>query len=334
MAQVLLGLAIALTILGCGTTGVGALTVGPTNWRSSITSVTPVDEDIAIEVIDGGDALRLTAQSGHRVGILGYQGEPYLQLTDDGRVEANLRSPTWWANLDGSGTGPVPESATPDADPEWTTIASGNSVLWHDHRVHAMPGVTDALEWKVLVTVDDLPVEIRGRLARLPSPSTLPEVILAIICVGIVVSMGFRWAWSVSLGATIMASTLAMLVAVSMWTATPKGFSHPWTMIFTALASVVLGVAAVLLRRSAPRRRLLAIAGALASLAWWIALMFPSFTAAFIPSSLPASVVRSSLALVAGAVVGVTIIVIITGGFTDTVRTAQADATDRTGAPA
>lgn len=324
------GLGIAIAILVCGATSAGALTVRPTDWKSSVTSISPNNENISIDVIEGGEALRLTAQPGHRVGILGYQGEPYLRLTDDGRVQANLRSPTWWANLDGTGTGRVPDDATPEAEPEWSTIATGDSVLWHDHRTHAMQGVTEERDWTLLLSVDDQPIEVRGRLSRLPSHSPLPEFVLAVVCAAIVVALGFKQAWSASLGATMVASALALLVAVGSWTATPSGFSHPLPTVLTALASVALALVSVILRHSTRRRRLLATSATLAFLAWWVALMYPAITSAFVPSSLPEVVVRLSIALVAGAVVGVAIVVIITGGFTDLAQPGQADAADRT----
>ncbi len=319
-----------MAILVGGATGADAFSVRPTDWTSSITSITPSNANISIDVIEGGEALRLTAQPDHRVVLLGYQSEPYLRLTDDGSVQANLRSPTWWANLDGTGTGRVPDDATADAEPEWSTIATGGSVLWHDHRIHAMQGVTEDRDWTLLLSVDDQPIEVRGRLTRLPSHSPLPELVLAIICAGAVVALGFKNAWSTSLGATVVASALALLVAVGSWTATPNGFSYPWLMVLTALASVALGLVGIVLRHSTRRRRLPAITGTLAFLAWWVALMYPAVTAAFVPSSLPEVVVRYSIALVAGAVVGVAIIVIITGGFTDITQPTQAEATDRT----
>jgi hypothetical protein len=59
--------------------------------------------------------------------------------------------------------------------------------------------------------------------------------------------------------------------------------------------------------------------GAVASLAWWVALNFASLTAVFIPNSLDAAIVRFTVGLGLGIVVGVAVTIIVSGGFTDDV---------------
>jgi hypothetical protein len=58
--------------------------------------------------------------------------------------------------------------------------------------------------------------------------------------------------------------------------------------------------------------------GAVAALAWWVALNFSSLTAVFIPNSLDAAIVRFTVGLGLGIVVGVAVTIIVSGGFTDT----------------
>jgi hypothetical protein len=57
--------------------------------------------------------------------------------------------------------------------------------------------------------------------------------------------------------------------------------------------------------------------GAVAALAWWVALNFASLTAVFIPNSLDAAIVRFTVGLELGIVVGIAVTIIVSGGFTD-----------------
>jgi hypothetical protein len=59
--------------------------------------------------------------------------------------------------------------------------------------------------------------------------------------------------------------------------------------------------------------------GAVAALAWWVALNFASLTAVFIPNSLDAAIVRFTVGLGLGIVVGIAVTIIVSGGFTDDV---------------
>jgi hypothetical protein len=54
-------------------------------------------------------------------------------------------------------------------------------------------------------------------------------------------------------------------------------------------------------------------------LAWWVALNFASLTAVFIPNSLDAAIVRFTVGLGLGIVVGIAVTIIVSGGFTDDV---------------
>lgn len=323
--RLLVGVCCLLGVIGISATSAGAFSLAPTNWSSSITSIVPSDDAVAIEVIDGGDAMRLTARLGHVVVIPGYRNEPYLRITATGEVDANLRSPTWWANSTSTGTGDILESADPTAEPEWSRVGDDGSVLWHDHRVHAMPGVTGDTDWSVLVTVDDLPVVVRGRLTKLPSHTPIAELVLAIVAAAGVLVFGNRSAWRTVRLATISASVLAMFVAIGGWTATPTGFDPPRAaMVATGLA-VVFALASTLVRRTSRRLRSLFVIGSIAALGWWIALMVPSITAAVVPNSFSPILVRSILAIVGGVVVGVAIVVVMTGGFSDTDEGDQAE---------
>ena len=328
LRRLIVGLGCAIFVVGFGATTASAFSLSPTNWTSTINSIIPANEAVSVEVINGGDAMRLTAQSGHVVLVPGYRNEPYLRIGANGEVEANLRSPTWWANRTSSGTGDIPESADPGAEPEWSLFATDGSVIWHDHRIHAMPGVTGDTDWTVLVTVDDFPLVIQGRLTKLSSHSPIAELLIAIVVVGGVVALGLRSALRTTMGAVLGASTLAMIIAIGGWTATPSGFRAPTTLLLAAALALLFALACVLTRNASRRLQVVTTLASIAALGWWTALMVPAVTAAFVPNSFGATVVRSVIAIAAGVVVGVAIVVVMTGGFSDTDQATQAETAD------
>lgn len=313
-------------------TSAEALSVQATDWSSSITSLSPSTEAVSIEVVAGGEAVRLTAQPGHTVVVLGYQNEPYLRITTEGEVQANDRSPTFWANQSATRTGSVPATADTNAEPEWTTIATDGSTLWHDHRAHAMPGIATATHWTILLTVDGVPVIVRGELTRAPTHAPLLEIILAILSSALVVVLGFRWAWRTSTLALLVGSVLSLIVSVGGWFSTPTGFLHPWLHLLVATLAAVLAVGSSLLSQVSSRLRVMVLLAATAALAWWVALNLPALTAAFVPNSLSASIVRFVIAFDSGIVVGVAVIIVVSGGFTDLPTQNQAVVGNESGA--
>lgn len=324
LRRVAVVLTIATAIVCATATAASSLSLHPTDWESSIISVAPATDVVDIEVLNGGEAMLLTVQPGHSALIVGYRNEPYLRITPDGEVQANLKSPTWWANKTGTGTGAIPDSADPAAEPEWSTIGTNGSAAWHDHRIHAMPGVTDGTDWTVLVSVDDMPLVVRGRLTKLPSHAPIVELLLAIIAAAVVVLLGFRWAWTTSSAATLLGAALALIVAIGAWTATPAGFTHPWLALLAAVLAAVFAVTCFMVRNATRRVRVAAMVSAVAALAWWVALNFSALTAVFIPNSLSAGVVRLSVGLAMGIVVGVAVVIVVSGGFTETSSPRQA----------
>lgn len=323
--RLVVGLACTVAVVGLNATNAGAFSLSPTNWTSSIDSIVPANDAVSVEVINGGDAMRLTAQPGHVVVIPGYRNEPYLRIAANGEVDANLRSPTWWANRTSSGTGDIPESADPNAEPEWSNIANNGTVIWHDHRIHAMPGVTGDTDWTVLVSVDDFPLVVRGRLTKLPSHTPIVELLVTIVVVVSVVALGLRSALRTTMGAALGASILALFVAIGGWTATPNGFRAPTTPLLAAALALLFAVACVLSRNASRRLQVVTALASIAALGWWTALMIPAVTAAFVPNSFGATLIRPVIAIAAGVVVGVAIIVVMTGGFSDTDSHAHAE---------
>jgi len=310
-------LTLSVAIVCAHATTASSLSLHPTDWQSTIISIAPSTDAVAIDVLNGGEAIRLTAQAGHTALILGYRNEPYLRVTADGEVQANLESPTWWSNKSGTGSGSIPDSADPAAEPEWETINSSGSVAWHDHRLHAMPGVTSGADWTVLVNVDEKPVVIRGQLTKLPSHGPFVELFLGLIAAGTIVFLGFRRAWNTALVATLLGAVGAVVISIGGWTATPASFTMSWFPLVASILALVLSLSCFVLRATPRRVRVAVMVGAVAALAWWVLLNFASLTAVFLPNSFSANVVRCTIGIVLGIVVGVAIVIVVSGGFTD-----------------
>jgi hypothetical protein len=315
--RLILVVAIAAGVVCASPTAASSLSLSPTDWQSSIVSIAPSTDAVTVAVHNGGEVIQLTTEPGHTALIPGYRNEPYLRVTATGEVQANLKSPTWWTNKDMTGSSAVPESADPTAEPEWSTIATNGSVSWHDHRLHPMNGVPADTNWTVLVTVDDMPVVIRGQLTKLPSHGPLLELLLAIVAAAAIVTLGFRRAWAISSLALVVGAALAIIVAIGGWTATPTSFTPPRLSLLASVLAGVLSAACVVLGRSSRRLRVVIMVGAVAALAWWVALNFSSLTAVFIPNSLDAAIVRFAVGLELGIVIGIAVTIIVSGGFTD-----------------
>lgn len=65
--------------------------------------------------------------------MLGYAGEPYLEVRPDGAFE-NINSPATYRNQTVEGDTPVPPAASPAAAPQWRRVSTDPVVRWHDQR--------------------------------------------------------------------------------------------------------------------------------------------------------------------------------------------------------
>lgn len=146
---------------------------GDPNYRSEIEAVRPgfLADGLTFTVGNYDDFISLSNRSGSTVIVEGYRGEPYLRFLPDGRVEANTRSPAWFANRDRYGEGEVPDFADAEAAPRWKPVGEEGRFAWHDHRSHWMgkgvpPQVTDP-SVRTEVFGYSIPLEVDGRRAEL-----------------------------------------------------------------------------------------------------------------------------------------------------------------------
>jgi hypothetical protein len=207
MKRPLAAVAIVAVLVAVPAGSVAADPAGPTDYRTTVVSVTPPTDGIEVDVIGGDSFLQLTVAPGVDVVVLGYQQEPYLHFRSDGIVEENERSPATYLNADRYGGGDVPAGADATLPPTWRQVASHGRYAWHDHRAHrmdpnppqeAVPG-TPIQEATVPVQVDGVPVEIAVRTVWLPAPSRVPLAVgaavgLALVLLTVVLRRRLAWA--------------------------------------------------------------------------------------------------------------------------------------------
>lgn len=165
---------------------------GNPDYRSVIDRVTPSVPGVHFEVLSYDAYMELLDQSGHEVVIYGYEGEPYARVLKDETVQVNERSPAYYLNETRYPVeSTVPSSANPKAPPEWKTVSSDGTFLWHDHRMHygstaTPPQVKDASR-KTKVFDYEIPLRIDGRRGAIdgtlywvgtPNPSKLPFIVI------------------------------------------------------------------------------------------------------------------------------------------------------------
>lgn len=155
---------------------------GPTDYATTITSVSPEVSGVDVSVVGGDSFLRVDVDPGIDVVVLGYQQEPYLHIRPDGVVEENQRSPATYLNADRYGTATPPAGADPTLAPNWLPVGRGGSWSWHDHRAHWMspdpppagqPG-TPIQSSTVPLVVDGSAVTVSVSTTWLASPSRFP----------------------------------------------------------------------------------------------------------------------------------------------------------------
>ncbi|MFD0967386.1 hypothetical protein [Plantactinospora endophytica] len=170
-----------------------------TNYRTEVTGVTPAEPGLRVRVVEAGARLELENRTGRTVEVLGYAGEPYLEIRPDGVYE-NTASPATYLNRTLAGDTPLPAGADPTRAPSWRRVGSEPVVRWHDQRARwledAPPaGVAAApdrphrvRDWVVPLRAGLRGMELRGTLDWLPPPDPLPwwsASLLGVLVVGV-----------------------------------------------------------------------------------------------------------------------------------------------------
>jgi hypothetical protein len=167
------------------------------DYRSNITSITPVAPGLSLQVLEFADRLLLTNHSGRTVTIYGYSGEPYARVLANGTAEQNVRSPATYLNTNFYANVVVPPIANPNAPPKWVVVDRTGQFEWHDHRIHWMsptvpPEVknkskrTLIFNWQVPIAVGARRGTVAGQLFWTPENSKAP---VAVIVLGVLIAV-------------------------------------------------------------------------------------------------------------------------------------------------
>lgn len=261
----------------------GADAPDATNYHTAITSA-PQLTGLEIRTIEAGARLQLTNHSGRNVEVLGYQGEPYLEIRPDGVYE-NYHSPATYLNITIAHVDP-PAHADPTLPPVWQKVSDQPMYRWHDQRtlwiettpppaVAAAPDQPHHLrDWVVPMRVDATALQLTGTLDWVPPPGwwvwwliaiggalllallgLLPKsrsitVVLALLATSAgLLGLTYATAREVDAGNKTIGPILGQLFTTQLWTTV------------TALAAIAAGVYA-LSRRKGEGDFALALGGA------------------------------------------------------------------------
>jgi hypothetical protein len=279
----------------------------PANFEAHVERIEPEDAVVRVRMTDLGQHLEVRADPGVEVVVLGYEGEPYLRISDGG-VEQNERSPAVFMNRDTTVTATPPASFDANAAPRWRRISSGRVARWHDHRVHPSGKVGSheqehGFGWTIDLLVADRPVAVQGRTRSLDPP---PGALWLLLAAGLGALTGLAASRAHARALAIVGwFVLLAVIAISFGRATASTetiASRAQTALWSVVAAIVLGGALVhLARRGLHRAAPSLLFGFTAtSIAVGLALL-PWLTHARLPASGPAWVWRTLVAFVLGA---------------------------------
>ncbi len=273
----------------------------PKNTKSEIIAASPNVSGVDFEVVGGDTYLVAVVSKGHTLEVPGYWGEPYLRVSDIGKVEENLSSPT--VGLNSTRYGTVGDTSIgAGTKPRWHTLSNNGRAVWHDHRIHWMSTSTPVTidqtgtiqRWTVPVVINGTNVSITGRLVLLPEPSVMWWLLL-------IPAIGMAWPLRngrVVLLLLIVAATVVGVIDISRMLALPEQARHLPTMALVAGVVIALSMAALLIRKEMFTTAISAGAGTAAFLA--IVIGSPWMTNSIIPGLSTEWVARVAVPTLAG----------------------------------
>lgn len=282
-------------------TSASADPAAPTNYRSHVSSA---PAGITAEVVGGDAFLRVRAEPGHEVTILGYGDEPWLRIDGAGTVERNRRSPATYLNEDRFAEVEPPPDADPSAAPVWEAVGTGGEWTWHEHRIHWMsadppPAVlagddekVTVFTWFVPVVVDGQEDAVWGALAWEPDESGALWFTTGVVGAVPLVLAGRRSRFGRN-GGILAGGVVALAISVGAWVSQPGG-AVGGVPTGVLLGAIVFATGTVSLLGYHKRPRLsdhLALA-ALAGLVPWVLVHLETFSKPVLPTTLPVDLVR------------------------------------------
>jgi hypothetical protein len=255
---------------------------------------------VRASVEDAGRKLLLTVAPGHRIVVVGYEGEPFLRLDDNG-VAANPASKT------AEGLRLVTAGK-----PGWTSVSPGRSFAWADARAWAPSAALHGrrtVAWSVPLLVDGRRTSVQGELTRASAPPLWPWIVLGVLplLAAVLAVRRRRWLWA---GATGLAAVAGLATLADLGGFAAGGLSvstDRWLLLAVEVSLTVVALGSLM----RPRARLIAVA-ALAAFAVLQALSELSvFRHGVVVSGLPADAVRTAAALALGAGIGAATLVFL-----------------------
>jgi len=274
-----------------------------TAYRTEVSGLSPAVAGLTVRAVEAGARLELVNHTGRTIEVLGYQGEPYLEIRADGTFE-NVNSPATYTNQTLAGDTPVPPSAAPTAAPQWRRVSTEPTVRWHDQRTHwlsdSLPPQAQAdpsrphklRDWVVPLRDGVTLYEIRGTLTWEPPPNAWLWWVGALALGAGLTALGLRRSRWVG-GAALGAGTITILYAVTRATAGVGGQAP-------AIVAGVLALGAGVLALRGRVRFSLALAGAVLAVFGGLA-DTGVFDQAVIAFPGPAWLARAAVAIAIGA---------------------------------
>jgi hypothetical protein len=279
-----------------------------TAYRTTITEVSSPEKGLSVRTVEAGARLEMTNETGRPVEVLGYSGEPYLEVRPDGTWE-NVNSPATYRNETRTGESAVPATADPTAPPSWRQVSTSTTVRWHDQRTQWLAGLPPAAvadpsrshrlrEWAVPLRVQVRTFEIRGTLDWEPPPRTWLWWSGAALTGLLVTALARRWPRSVA-PLALIAGLAPILYALAR---TLDGAAPSPVLILAGLLPIAAAY------RHPPFY--LALAGAAVALFGGFA-ETAAFTAAVLPAAGPGWLSRAAVLVALGAGSGLALIGIL-----------------------
>lgn len=298
------GLALAGALLGLVLTASPAAAdpPRPTDYRSTITEVSPpLPGGVDLRIIGGDSLLELSVARGHTAAVADYptsadaEPVPYLRFDADGTVRRNALAVATTANRSRYGAATtVPDQ---DAAPRWEVVARDGTYAWHDHRIHWMSptgprrvpanGRVDLGgsngTWSVPLTVDGRATVVTGELVIEPGPSTAAWALATAIILALTLLVGVRIGGRAAVVLGVVAGTGATAASLATLRAVPTEAGGSAVPVAVAAVSVLAALVALF----APVRfRPAGTAAAAAAMVGWAATRATVLTRAVLPTTL------------------------------------------------
>ncbi len=298
----------------------------PTDFKSTVTQVTPPTDAVTMKVVGGDGFLSIKVKPGHDVVVNGYAGGPWLHIRSDGVVEENQLSPATYLDQNRYGRTPPPVNVTNETEtnqpPQYKQVATGGEYAWHDHRIHWMspddpPNATRGAvmpeydPWKVDMVVDGQRHEVQGTLTWEKQESPIAWIALVLIAGAITLVVGHGKSTFVAAIAVGIASVAALQTGITAYRSIPSAAGpNPLEIILPTFALLAAIVGLVLHRKPLG---VIAILASLAALTGWAIMRITALFHPILPTDLPFWIDRSATAIAVGCSVGAAILAVRSG---------------------